>query len=66
MLKVLKAKMFRMIKYLADQFLITTRRRHLVEYFENHYIRNLNNNKISHLETLYDESAQSKDVQNDF
>ena len=54
MLKVLKAKMFRMIKKLIDRFLITTRWRNLVDYFE-----------ISHLEASYAESAQSKDVQND-
>ena len=54
MLKVLKAKMFRMIKKLTDQFLVTTRWRHLVDYFE-----------ISHLEVSYAESAQSKYVKND-
>ena len=53
-MKVLKAKMFRMIKKLIDRFLITTRWRHLVDYFE-----------ISHLKALYAESAQSKDVQSD-
>ena len=42
MLKVLKAKMFRMIKKLTDRFLITTRWRHLVDYFE-----------ISHLSLIY-------------
>ena len=34
MLKVLKAKMFRMIKELTDRFLMTTRWRHLLDYFE--------------------------------
>ena len=57
MLKVLKGKMFRMIKDITDRFLITTMWRHLVEYFENHL--------KSHLESLYDESAQGKDVHND-
>ena len=34
MLKVLKGKMFRMIKDITDRFLITTRWRHLLEYLE--------------------------------
>ena len=34
MLKVLKGKMFRMIKDITDQFLITTRWRHLLAEFE--------------------------------
>ena len=54
MLKLLKAKLFRMIKKLIDRFLIDTRWRHLVDDFE-----------ISHLEASYAESDQSKDVQND-
>ena len=54
MLKVLKGKMFRMVKDITEQFLITTRWRHLLEYFEISL-------KI-HIGALYTKSAQTKDA----
>ena len=54
MLKMFSTKMYRMTTYLTGQTLISCRWHQLES--------NLQNHKLSHLGTLYDESAQIKDI----